>query len=122
MNISAENTLALFKNQHPQNISLEGDWRVSLSEIENGVVVTTQGLEWRLFIDLQYKKLLVQNIHTISIQLICETGNLVSFFGTGQVVLTLKFKKLEWMIITPNKCIYPIFPAARDNDAVELVH
>ena len=33
MNIFADNALASFKNQLPQNISLEGDWRVALSEI-----------------------------------------------------------------------------------------
>ena len=33
MNIFGDNTLASFKNQLPQNISLEGDWRVALSEI-----------------------------------------------------------------------------------------
>ena len=39
--------------------------------VNNGVVMTTQGLERRLIFDLQYKKLLVQNIQTISIQLRC---------------------------------------------------
>ena len=33
MNIFADNTLAPFKNQLPQNISVEGDGRVALSEI-----------------------------------------------------------------------------------------
>ena len=33
MNIFADDTLASFKNQLPQNLSLEGDWRVALSEI-----------------------------------------------------------------------------------------
>ena len=33
MNIFADNTLASFKNQLHQNISVEGDWRVALSEI-----------------------------------------------------------------------------------------
>ena len=61
--------------------------------VESGKVVTTQNLETRSFFDLQYKKLLVQNIQTISIQLRTETGILVPFCGKGQVVLTLKFKK-----------------------------
>jgi len=61
--------------------------------VESGEVVTTQKLETRSFFDLQYKKLLVQNIQTISIQLRTETGILVPFCGKGQVVLTLKFKK-----------------------------
>ena len=59
--------------------------------VENGVVSTTQGSERRWFFDLQYKKLLVQNIQTISIQLRCVTGNLVPVFGTEPLVLTLKF-------------------------------
>ena len=29
--IFGDNTMAAFKNQLPQNISLEGDWRVALS-------------------------------------------------------------------------------------------
>ena len=33
LEIFGDNTLAAFKNQLPQNISLEGDWRVALSEI-----------------------------------------------------------------------------------------
>ena len=33
MNVFADNTLASFKNQLPQNISIEGDWRVAFSEI-----------------------------------------------------------------------------------------
>ena len=31
--IFGDNTMAAFKNQLPQNISLDGDWRVALSEI-----------------------------------------------------------------------------------------
>ena len=61
--------------------------------VENGEPSSSQGLE-RSFFDLQFKKLLVQNIQTISIQLRCETGYLVSFNGTGQVVLTLKCKNI----------------------------
>ena len=61
--------------------------------VESNQLVTTENLETRSFFDLQYKKLLVQNIHTISIQLRTETGILVPFSGKGQVVLTLKFKK-----------------------------
>ena len=61
--------------------------------VENGELLSSQSLERRSFFDLQFKKLLVQNIQTISIQLRCETGNLVPFNGTGQVVLTLKCKK-----------------------------
>ena len=33
MNVFPDNTLASFKNQLPQNVSLEGDWRVALSEV-----------------------------------------------------------------------------------------
>ena len=33
LNIFPDYTLSSFKNQLPQNISLEGDWRVALSEI-----------------------------------------------------------------------------------------
>ena len=63
--------------------------------VESNKLVTTQKLETRSFFDLQYKKLLVQNIQTISIQLRTETGILVPFCGRGQVVLTLKFKKFS---------------------------
>ena len=33
LEIFGDNTLAAFNNQLPQNISLEGDWRVALSKI-----------------------------------------------------------------------------------------
>ena len=33
LELFSDNTLAAFKNQLPQNISLDGDWRVALSEI-----------------------------------------------------------------------------------------
>ena len=58
-------------------------------------MVTTQNLETRSFFDIQYKKLLVQNIQTIGFQLRTETEILVHFCGKGQVVLTLKFKKIR---------------------------
>ena len=61
--------------------------------VEIGKVVTTQNLETRSFFDLQYKKLLVQNIQTISIQLRTVIGILVPVCGKGQVVLTLILKK-----------------------------
>ena len=59
--------------------------------VENVELSSSQSLERTSFVDLQFKKLLVQNIQTISMQLRCETGNLVPFNGTGQAVLTLKF-------------------------------
>ena len=63
--------------------------------VQNSKLLKPQNLERRSFVDLQYKKLLTQNFQTISIQLRTETGSLVPFFGTGQVVLTLKFKKFS---------------------------
>ena len=76
--------------------------------VESGKVVTSQNLETRSVFDLQYKKLLVQNIQTISIQLRTETGILVPFCGKVQVVLTLKFKNspngrllLKASVLTP---------------------
>ena len=43
---------------------------------------------------LDYKKLLVNNIQSIGVNLRTETGRLVSFAGRGgKVVLNLKFKK-----------------------------
>ena len=91
--------------------------------VESGKVVTIQNLETRSFFDLQYKKLLVQNIQTIGIQLRKETGILVPFCGKGQVVLTLKLKKFaKWKTITQSKCVYPISPVTTDNEVEELVH
>ena len=90
--------------------------------VENGELSSSQSLE-RSFFNLQLKKLLVQNIQTISIQLRCETGNLVPFNGTGQVVWTLKFKKFsQWRIITPTKFVYHIFPATTNNEAAESLN
>ena len=65
----------------------------SAKRVENGELSSSQSLE--IIFDLQIKKLLVQNIQTISIQLRCETGILVRFNGTGQVVLTLKNKEIS---------------------------
>ena len=63
--------------------------------VENGELSSSQSLERRSFFDLQFKKLMLQNIQTVRIQLRCETGNPVPSNGTGQVVLTLKFEKIS---------------------------
>ena len=61
--------------------------------IGNGKFLSMENLE-RSFIDLEYKKPLVQNRQTINIHLRFETGNPVPFYSTRQVALTLNFEKI----------------------------
>ena len=47
------------------------------------------------FSNLDYKKLLSNTIQSIAIELRTETGLLVPFSGTGNVILTLQLKKFS---------------------------
>ena len=50
-----------------------------------------------VFSNLENKKLLSKDFQSIENQLRTETGQLVPFAGTGKVILTLNFKKLDLM-------------------------
>ena len=48
-----------------------------------------------VFSNLEYEKVLSKNFQSIEIQLRTDTGQSVPFAGTGKVILTLNFKKLN---------------------------
>ena len=45
--------------------------------------------------NLDFKKLLSSDIQSIKIELRTESGRLIPFTGTGKVVVTLKFQKIN---------------------------
>ncbi len=57
---------------------------------------TTLDYASRYFNDLQYKKLLRNNFHSIQIEIRDVSGEYVSFASLGIVKLTLHFRKLDW--------------------------
>ena len=63
--------------------------------VKNGYACTIEPNHRKVFSNLDLKKLLVNNISNISVNLRTETGGLVPFAGEGKVVLTLKFQKLS---------------------------
>ena len=66
----------------------------SKQRLKNGSVCELEQTNRIVFSNLNYKKLLSNTIHSISVELRTETGQLVPFSGTGNVILTLQFKKL----------------------------
>ena len=65
----------------------------SKQRLKNGSVCELESTHRIVFSNLDYKKLLSNTIQSISIELRAETGQLVSFSGTGKIILTLEFKK-----------------------------
>ena len=63
--------------------------------VKNGYACTIEPNHRKVFSNLDFKKLLVNNISNISVNLRTETGGLVPFAGGGKVVLTLKFQKFS---------------------------
>ena len=63
--------------------------------VKNGYACTIEPNHRKVFSNLDFKKLLVNNISIISVNLRTETGGLVPFAGGGKVVLTLKFQKFS---------------------------
>ena len=79
-----------------------GDTKASLlrvidskQRLKNGSVSELEPTHRIVFTNLDYKKLLTNTIQSISIELRTETGQLVPFAGTGNVILTLQFKKFS---------------------------
>ena len=80
-----------------------GDTKASLlrvidtnRRVKNGYVCTIEPNHRKVFNNLDYKKLLVNNIQSIAVNLRTETGRLVPFAGGGErVVLTLMFQKFS---------------------------
>ena len=64
--------------------------------VKNGYVCSIEPNHRKVFSNLDYKKLLVNNIQSIAVNLRTETGRLVPFArGGGKVVLTLKLQKFS---------------------------
>ena len=63
--------------------------------VKNGYACTIEPNHREVFSKLDFKKLLVNNISIISVNLRTETGGLVPFVGWEKVVLTLKFQKFS---------------------------
>ena len=61
--------------------------------VKNGYACSNESNHRKSFSNLDYKKLLVNNIQSIAVNLQTETGRLVPFAGEGgKIVLTLKFQ------------------------------
>ena len=67
----------------------------SKQRLKNGSVCEVEPTHRIVFSNLDYKKLVTNTIQSISIELRTETGDLVPFSGTGQLLLTLQFKKFS---------------------------
>ena len=64
--------------------------------VKNGYVCSIEPNHCKVFSNLDYNKLLVNNIQSIAVNLGTETGSFVPFAGGGgKVVLTLKFQKFS---------------------------
>ena len=64
--------------------------------VKNGYACSIEPNHRKVFSNLDYKKLLVNNIQSIAVNLRTETSRLVPFAGGGRkVVLTLKFQKFS---------------------------
>ena len=63
--------------------------------VKKGYACTIEPNHCKVFGNLDFKKLLVNKIFNIFVNLRTETGGLVPFAGGGKVVLTLKFQKFS---------------------------
>ena len=63
--------------------------------LKNGSIQQIETQTGNTFKDLEFKKILSNNIQSIKIELRTESGRLVPFVGTGRTTLTLKFKKVS---------------------------
>ena len=79
-----------------------------------------------MFSNLNFKKLLVNNIPNISVSLPTETRGLVPFAEGVTVVLILIFQKFnnwsKWIHITTTRQTYHISGGIIDNEAMVSVH
>ena len=66
----------------------------SKKRLKNGIPCEIEPTHRIVFSNVEYKKLLSKNFLSIEIQLRTETGQLVSFAGTGKAILFLWFKNL----------------------------
>ena len=62
-------------------------------KLEDGKLHITSSTTHKTFKELQFKRLVLNSIREIFVELVAATGSYVPFVGTGRVILTLKFKK-----------------------------
>ena len=61
--------------------------------LRNGSLNTVAPVHHKTFTNLDYKRLLSNNIQSIKVELRSETGKLIPFTGIGKVVVSLKFQR-----------------------------
>ena len=61
--------------------------------LRNGSLNTVAPVHHKTFTNLDYKRLLSNNIQSIKVELRSETGKLIPFTGIGKVVISLKFQR-----------------------------
>ena len=94
--------------------------------MKNGYACTIEPNHRKVFSNLDFKKILVNIIFNISVNLRRETGGLVPFAGGGKIVLALKCQKFLQLInmysYYHNQANLPTFRGIIDNEAVDLVY
>lgn len=65
------------------------------TRMKNNAISPNETRTSTTFKDLEYKKLLTNNITSIKVEIRTEDGHLVPFLGTGRTALTLKFKRFD---------------------------
>ena len=60
-------------------------------KLTDGKLNITSSTTHKTFTELQFKKLVLNSVREVYVELVTPTGNYVPFVGTGRVVLTLKF-------------------------------
>ena len=66
----------------------------SESCLRNGSINTVTPIHKKSYTNLDYKPILSKHIQNIQVELSYETGKLMSFTGTGKVIVSLKFQKV----------------------------
>ena len=61
--------------------------------LRNGSLNTVAPIHHKTYTNLDYKRLLSNNIQSIKVELRSETGKLIPFTGIGKVVISLKFQR-----------------------------
>ena len=61
--------------------------------LTNGNLQITSATKHKSFLELQFKKLALDTIREIFIELVAKSGDYVPFVGTSRVAITLKFRK-----------------------------
>ena len=63
--------------------------------VKNGYTSTIEPNHRKMYSNLDFERLLVNNVSNISVNLRTETGGLAPFAGGGKIVLNLKVQKFR---------------------------